>query len=210
LRPRRVGDDVHVIALGPVQGVEYRAGVQVLTGYMQDAGGNPFRIQLGYRAVAPHALSALQRILGESPTYVTGMLSRTHAGWELAPLAILGKIYCVLDLAAAEPSAQPTERQPSEQQAAATIGSPLSDESAVDAAIAKAMLLMDRAVHRGMRVVRQEVPQAADALLRAGFRSLGERMRKSVESEAATIDCCIALAVLGDVSLTDPGDQRPA
>jgi hypothetical protein len=101
LRPRVLAADVHVVALGAVRDVAYAAGRQTLYARLEDASGRPLLLARAHRAVAPHALEALQAALGAGPRFVSGFLRATARGFEMDPLAVCGASLVVPDLAPA-------------------------------------------------------------------------------------------------------------
>ncbi|MFO0553645.1 MAG: SWIM zinc finger family protein [Polyangiaceae bacterium] len=98
LSPRRIGREIHVIALGRVIDVAYRRGEQTLLATLEDPAGSRFTLQTTHRSVSPGAIDATLFALERSPRYVSGELTRTRAGFTLAPLAFLADRLIVPDL----------------------------------------------------------------------------------------------------------------
>ena len=168
LRPRRMGDDVHVVTLGAVNAVTYHPAHQALTAYVEDAAGHPFTLRLTHRTATPGALDALRAALDNRPRRVSGILQRGRAGWDMQPLAIAGEAMLVPDLAAAP-----------QQQEDAPLLSHQETPDDLEELLQELGLWIDRGIQKGCATVQAASRALAERLDAAAMPQVGAGVRQA-------------------------------
>lgn len=186
LRPRHLGEDVHLIAIGGVVDVSWIPGEQELTAVVSDAAGERLLLRLAHRTVAPGAVDALARAVEEKPRFVSGRLRRSRDGWELTPLAILGQRLVIPDLERPSPSGRPLV--PGE--------SARASPSELDTLLEELAALTELGIHKGVAAARTSAETLARRLDEAGMGRVAEKVSGVAKGDrAALLDVAVIAAV---------------
>ncbi|MEJ7734397.1 MAG: hypothetical protein WKG00_35020 [Polyangiaceae bacterium] len=184
LLPRRVGDGVHVLCIGKVVDVGYRAAEQQLVADVEDLAGAVVRIERSHRSVAPGAIDALARALGAGPRFVSGRLRRSTRGWVLSPLAVVGERLVVPDLEKPAPGAGAHGASPD-----------ALDE--LDALLAELASFLERGLLKGWRAVQAAAPGLAVRLKEAGMARTADVLEGGdAPGEERLLDLAVVRALL--------------
>jgi hypothetical protein len=184
LRPRQVGEDVHVVALGEVRDVAWDPGEQRLVAVVADPAGEPLILTVPHRSVSPGAVDAVASALEMAPRFVSGRLTQSRDGWALSPLAILGEHLVVPDLEAPSPRSVPSvsggERQ----------------TSAVDELVNQLASMVELGLLKGVASAKGAATALAPRLEAAGMARLAGYVRAVARSEPkALLDAALLSAL---------------
>ena len=181
LRPRKIGDAVHVVAIARVLDVIERTAEQELLGDVEDAAGTRLVVRVQHRTVSPGAVDAARDALARGPRFISGELRRTARGWEIEPLAIVGERVVVPDLE--KPRAIAPARG----------GVPASLD-ALGSAVHEFGDLVDRGVHKGWGTVQPSVIPVALRLREAGMTRIASLLASSASERLLDLAIVRALA----------------
>ncbi|MCB9654913.1 MAG: hypothetical protein H6729_12365 [Deltaproteobacteria bacterium] len=205
LRPRRIGEDIHVLEVGDVVDVTYKRGTQELVGIVTDAAAlGQVRVRSAYRSVSPGAVGAVRSALVARPRFVSGRLRRTRVGWEMSPIAIVGKNWIVPDLAKDEfdPANGLNEEGELNEDGELNDMDERSTSAVLDGRLHAFAALVDQAFHKGRASVRGEIEQVADVLRMAGMERIGVVVARLLsEDRRDVLSAAVVRALMYDPSV---------
>lgn len=189
LRPRQIGDGVHVLAIARVAEVGYDAAEQELVAIVEDAAGTRCILRTKHRTVSPGAVDAAREALAKEPRFVSGELRRTRHGWEITPLAIGTDRLVVPDV----------EKPKAAESTPAPVGNRHDD--ALGSTIRAFEEFVDRGVQKGWPLFVPAAAALAARLDEAGLDRLGARVTKfGAGNEAGFFDLLVLRTLLHETA----------
>ncbi|AKV04769.1 hypothetical protein AKJ09_11432 [Labilithrix luteola] len=189
LRPRQIGDGVHVLAIARVVEIGYDAAEQELVAIVEDQAGARCILRTKHRTVSPGAVDAARDALENGARFVSGELCRTRHGWEIQPLGIGTDRLVVPDV----------EKPRSAEALPPAMGA--HNDDALGATLHAFEEFVDRAVQKGWPLFVPAAPALAARLDETGLDRLGERVASfGAGSEDGFFDLLVLRMLLHEAS----------
>lgn len=193
VRPRRLAERVHVLAVHAVAAVAYHSGEQTLRADLYDEVGTRVRLELAHSSAAPRAIDALTAALRSGIRFVSGEARREGEQLVVSPLSVVTDRVIALDLAdpdLADPDlADPDLVEP--DLADSTTDELLQRDElsppvdVLHEALVETREHLDVGAHAGLRHVsvewRDELAKRSRRLSQVGLRSCAARVEGFVE-----------------------------